>query len=160
MSSAPGRENGPMKLPVMPPVSPMLSKSVGPIPSGASYEPKWDGFRSICFRDGDEVELGSRNERPMTRYFPELVAAAVTELPEHCVIDGEINQTHKATLVGSVMTRMRPTPPYRTEAPEVRPSCRCSSCRPNSSPNRDRGLFSWRWRARGRRHDCGRARSL
>ncbi|MDX1885843.1 ATP-dependent DNA ligase [Mycolicibacterium sp. 120270] len=79
-----------MKLPVMPPVSPMLSKSVTDIPPGASYEPKWDGFRSICFRDGDEVELGSRNERPMTRYFPELVRAAVTELPERCVIDGEI----------------------------------------------------------------------
>ncbi|OBA85706.1 ATP-dependent DNA ligase [Mycobacteriaceae bacterium 1482268.1] len=79
-----------MKLPVMPPVSPMLSKSVAEIPPGASYEPKWDGFRSICFRDGAEVELGSRNERPMTRYFPELVAAALTELPPRCVIDGEI----------------------------------------------------------------------
>ena len=63
--------NGPMKLPVMPPVSPMLAKSVPSIPPGASYEPKWDGFRSICFRDGDDVELGSRNERPLTRYFPE-----------------------------------------------------------------------------------------
>jgi len=79
-----------MDLPVMPPVSPMLSKSVASIPPGASYEPKWDGFRSICFRDGDEVELGSRNERPMTRYFPELVAAATAELPQRCVIDGEI----------------------------------------------------------------------
>ncbi|PRC44599.1 ATP-dependent DNA ligase, partial [Mycobacterium sp. ITM-2017-0098] len=79
-----------MKLPVMPPVSPMLSKSVGEIPAGASYEPKWDGFRSILFRDGNEVELGSRNERPMTRYFPELVEAALVELPERCVIDGEI----------------------------------------------------------------------
>ena len=74
----------------MPPVSPMLSKSVTTIPPDASYEPKWDGFRSICFRDGDEVELGSRNERPMTRYFPELVAAARAELPGRCVIDGEI----------------------------------------------------------------------
>jgi len=74
----------------MPPVSPMLAKSVRSIPSGASYEPKWDGFRSICFRDGDEVELGSRNERPITRYFPELVAAVKAELPERCVIDGEI----------------------------------------------------------------------
>lgn len=81
---------GGVELPVMPPVSPMLSKSVTDIPPGASYEPKWDGFRSICFRDGDEVELGSRNERPMTRYFPELVRGAVTELPERCVIDGEI----------------------------------------------------------------------
>ena len=68
----------------------MLAKSVASIPPKASYEPKWDGFRSICFRDGDQVELGSRNERPMTRYFPELVAAAISELPERCVIDGEI----------------------------------------------------------------------
>ncbi|MBJ7341070.1 ATP-dependent DNA ligase [Mycolicibacterium sp.] len=79
-----------MQLPVMPPVSPMLAKSVPEIPPDASYEPKWDGFRSICFRDRDEVELGSRNERPLTRYFPELVSAAQTELPERCVIDGEI----------------------------------------------------------------------
>ena len=74
----------------MPPVSPMLAKSVKSIPADASYEPKWDGFRSICFRDGDQVELGSRNEKPMTRYFPELVAAAQAELPKRCVIDGEI----------------------------------------------------------------------
>ncbi|OBG40342.1 ATP-dependent DNA ligase [Mycobacterium sp. E3198] len=79
-----------MRLPVMPPVSPMLAKPVRSIPPDASYEPKWDGFRSICFRDGDEVELGSRNERPMTRYFPELVAAVRAELPPRCVIDGEI----------------------------------------------------------------------
>jgi ATP-dependent DNA ligase len=79
-----------MKLPVMPPVSPMLSKAVSEIPEGASYEPKWDGFRSILFRDGDEVELGSRNERPMTRYFPELAEAARVELPQRCVVDGEI----------------------------------------------------------------------
>jgi len=74
----------------MPPVSPMLAKPVRSIPPDASYEPKWDGFRTICFRDRDEVELGSRNERPMTRYFPELVAAVTAELPERCVVDGEI----------------------------------------------------------------------
>ena len=74
----------------MPPVSPMLAKSVRSIPANASYEPNWDGFRSICFRDRDQVELGSRNERPMTRYFPELVAAVQAELPQRCVIDGEI----------------------------------------------------------------------
>src|SRR5438876_5714772 len=79
-----------MKLPVMPPVAPMLAKSVSSIPLGASYEPKWDGFRSVVFRDGDEIEIGSRNERPMTRYFPELVAAFRSELPERCVVDGEI----------------------------------------------------------------------
>jgi ATP-dependent DNA ligase len=80
-----------MDLPVNPPVAPMLAKPVGAIPDGDYvFEPKWDGFRSIVFRDGDEVEIGSRNERPMTRYFPELVAAIKTELPQRCVIDGEI----------------------------------------------------------------------
>ena len=80
-----------MHLPVNPPVAPMLARPVTRIPDGPfSFEPKWDGFRSIIFRDGDEVEIGSRNERPLTRYFPELVAAALAELPERCVIDGEI----------------------------------------------------------------------
>ncbi len=80
-----------MDLPVMPPVAPMLAKSVKDIPAGAlSFEPKWDGFRSVVFRDGDEVEIGSRNERPMTRYFPEVAAALRANLPERCVVDGEI----------------------------------------------------------------------
>ncbi len=80
-----------MQLPVMPPVAPMLAKSVPQIPVGEySYEPKWDGFRSIVFRDGDEVEIGSRNEKPMTRYFPEVVEAIKANLPERCVVDGEI----------------------------------------------------------------------
>src|ERR1700737_4228350 len=75
----------------MPPVEPMLAKSVPPLPGGAlSFEPKWDGFRSIIFRDGDEVEIGSRNGLPMTRYFPEIVAAVKENLPERCVVDGEI----------------------------------------------------------------------
>ncbi len=75
----------------MPPVSPMLAKSVDAIPEGEFvYEPKWDGFRSIIFRDSDEVEIGSRNERPMTRYFPEVVEAIRANLPERCVVDGEI----------------------------------------------------------------------
>jgi ATP-dependent DNA ligase len=80
-----------MDLPVMPPVEPMLAKPLTAIPDGDYvFEPKWDGFRSIVFRDGDEVEIGSRNERPMTRYFPELVTAILAELPDRCVIDGEI----------------------------------------------------------------------
>ena len=79
-----------MHLPVMPPVRPMLAKSVSIMPAGMLYEPKWDGFRCVVFRDGDEVELGSRNERPMTRYFPELVEAARLELPRRCVVDGEV----------------------------------------------------------------------
>jgi ATP-dependent DNA ligase len=79
-----------MRLPVMPPVGPMLAKPVGEIPPGQLYEPKWDGFRSIIFRDGDEVEIGSRNERPMTRYFPDVVAAVLANFPARAVIDGEI----------------------------------------------------------------------
>jgi ATP-dependent DNA ligase len=81
-----------MDLPVLPPVKPMLAKATTTIPTGADvfYEPKWDGFRCIVFRDGDEVELGSRNERPLTRYFPDVVAAVKANLPERCVIDGEI----------------------------------------------------------------------
>jgi ATP-dependent DNA ligase len=80
-----------MQLPVMPPIAPMLAKSVPQIPTGPlSFEPKWDGFRSIVFRDGDEVEIGSRNGRPMTRYFPEIVEAVKTNLPGKCVLDGEI----------------------------------------------------------------------
>ena len=75
----------------MPPVKPMLAKSVPDVPEGDYlYEPKWDGFRCIVFRDGDEVELGSRNEKPLTRYFPEVVEAVRAQLPPRCVVDGEI----------------------------------------------------------------------
>ena len=81
-----------MQLPVMPPVSPMLAKLSREMPEGGAlvYEPKWDGFRCIVFRDGPEIELGSRNERPLTRYFPELAEALLANLPERCVLDGEI----------------------------------------------------------------------
>ncbi|HZZ45568.1 MAG TPA: ATP-dependent DNA ligase [Pseudonocardia sp.] len=79
-----------MQLPVMPPVKPMLAKPTSRIPAGQHYEPKWDGFRSIIFRDGDDVEIGSRNERPMTRYFPEVVEAVKKNFPDRAVIDGEI----------------------------------------------------------------------
>ncbi|MEU2523015.1 ATP-dependent DNA ligase [Streptomyces pseudogriseolus] len=79
-----------MDLPVMPPVKPMLAKSVAKIPPGMQYEAKWDGFRAIVFRDGDEVELGSRTGKPLTRYFPELAEALRERLPERCVADGEI----------------------------------------------------------------------
>ena len=74
----------------MPPIRPMLAKSVAILPEGMLYEPKWDGFRCVVFRDGDEVELGSRKERPLTRYFPEIVEAARAQLPPRCVVDGEI----------------------------------------------------------------------
>ena len=74
----------------MPPVKPMLAKSVAKIPPGMQYEAKWDGFRAIVFRDGAEVELGSRTGKPLTRYFPELVAALRERVPQRCVVDGEI----------------------------------------------------------------------
>ena len=79
----------------MPPVQPMLAKPVKGIPDpgkfgGLSFEPKWDGFRCLVFKDGDEVELASRNTKPLTRYFPEVVAAAREQLPERCVLDGEL----------------------------------------------------------------------
>lgn len=74
----------------MPPVKPMLAKSVAKIPPGMQYEAKWDGFRAIVFRDGDEVELGSRTGKSLTRYFPEVVEAVRERLPQRCVLDGEI----------------------------------------------------------------------
>jgi ATP-dependent DNA ligase len=76
----------------MPPVAPMLAKSIEALPEGEGmvFEPKWDGFRCIVFRDGDEIVLGSRNERPLTRYFPELVEKLAEVLPPRCVVDGEI----------------------------------------------------------------------
>ncbi|MDT0166684.1 ATP-dependent DNA ligase [Actinotalea sp. AC32] len=83
-----------MDLPVMPPVAPMLATSVAEIPPDHVYEPKWDGFRAIVFRDGDEVEIGSRNTKPITRYFPEVVEAALRELPQRCVVDGEVVVTN------------------------------------------------------------------
>jgi ATP-dependent DNA ligase len=79
-------------LPVQAPVSPMLAKLARELPVGDGwcYEPKWDGFRCIVFRDGDEVELGSRNERPLTRYFPEILEQLRAALPEQSVVDGEL----------------------------------------------------------------------
>lgn len=81
-----------MTLPVPPPVSPMLAKLARELPVGEqwSYEPKWDGFRAVVFRDGDDVEIGSRNEKPLTRYFPDLIEPLKAALPDHAVVDGEI----------------------------------------------------------------------
>lgn len=80
-----------MDLPVMPPIKPMLAKPSAKLPEGnVSYEPKWDGFRCIVFRDGDEVHLGSRNEKPLNRYFPEMIGPVIESLPNRCVVDGEI----------------------------------------------------------------------
>ena len=115
-----------MDLPVMPPVRPMLAKAVKGVPDpekhgGLSFEPKWDGFRCLVFKDGDEVELTSRNTKPLTRYFPELVAAIREQLPERCVLDGELFVVHRGA------TRVRGAagadPPGRV------PDRRCSARR-------------------------------
>lgn len=81
-----------MRLPVAPPVAPMLAKLARELPTGEGllYEPKWDGFRCLVFRDGDELLLQSRNERPLDRYFPELPEPLRDRLPSRCVVDGEI----------------------------------------------------------------------
>ena len=81
----------PMKLPFGPPVAPMLAKLSNDLPEGDFlFEPKWDGFRTLVFRDGDDVVLQSRDEKPFNRYFPELIAPLLKNLPARCVLDGEI----------------------------------------------------------------------
>lgn len=81
-----------MQLPVNPPVLPMLAKRVGQLPEGKTwiFEPKWDGFRALVFRDGDELFIQSRDQKSLNRYFPELVATLLAQLPPRCVLDGEI----------------------------------------------------------------------
>ncbi|MCE2532003.1 MAG: ATP-dependent DNA ligase [Acidimicrobiia bacterium] len=83
-----------MHLPVMPPLAPMLARATESLPVASAnemwFEPKWDGFRAVVFRDGDKLEIGSRNERPLTRYFPELVGPLRARLPQRCVLDGEL----------------------------------------------------------------------
>jgi ATP-dependent DNA ligase len=81
-----------MQLPVRPPVLPMLAKRVGELPDGPGwiFEPKWDGFRALVFRDGDELLLQSRDEKPLDRYFPELREPLLAQLPPRCALDGEI----------------------------------------------------------------------
>ncbi len=81
-----------MELPVNPPVLPMLAQRVGALPDEGDYlfEPKWDGFRTLVFRDGDEIFLQSRDEKPLNRYFPELIEPLKAGLPSRCVLDGEL----------------------------------------------------------------------
>ncbi len=86
----------PVDLPIAPPLQPMLAKAASGVPEQPadapvwSYEPKWDGFRAIVFRDGDDVVFGSRGGKDLARYFPEMVEAVRAELPPRCVVDGEL----------------------------------------------------------------------
>jgi ATP-dependent DNA ligase len=81
-----------VNLPVNPPLLPMLAKRVDALPTGDAFifEPKWDGFRALIFKDGDEIDIQSREQRPLSRYFPELLDALRAQLPARCVLDGEI----------------------------------------------------------------------
>src|SRR4028119_1582076 len=110
-----------MDLPLLPPVKPMLAKASTKVPTaeGMYYEPKWDGFRCIVFRDGDEVELGSRNERPLTRYFPEVVEAVKAALPERCVGDGEVAVSRGGGEGGRGSRNERPLTRYFPEVVEA-----------------------------------------
>src|SRR5271156_572311 len=84
--------HNPVKLPVDPPVLPMLAKRIEQLPEGDAwlFEPKWDGFRAVIFRDGDEILIQSRDTKPLDRYFPELLDPLRAQLPARCVLDGEI----------------------------------------------------------------------
>src|SRR3954471_17955721 len=89
-----------MFLPVRPPFDPMLAKLTRELPPGGKvlYEPKWDGFRCVVFRDGDELDLQSRNAKPLLRYFPELREPLLQQLPDRCVVDGELVVTSEKGL--------------------------------------------------------------
>ena len=100
-----------MQLPVNPPILPMLAKRVAELPRAGEwiFEPKWDGFRAVVFRDGDEVMLQSCDEKPLNRYFPELIEPVLKQLPKRCVLDGEIVVAHDGALnFDSLQLRIHP----------------------------------------------------
>src|SRR5919106_6214106 len=100
-----------MQLPVNPPVLPMLAKRITELPAAGNwiFEPKWDGFRALIFRDGKEVFIQSRDGKPLNRYFPELIDPLRKQLPTRCVLDGEIVIAQKGVLdFDSLQLRLHP----------------------------------------------------
>src|SRR6185436_5182696 len=100
-----------MQLPVNPPILPMLAKRVSDLPRAGDwiFEPKWDGFRALVFRDGKEVLIQSRDEKPLNRYFPELIDPLLKQLPARCVLDGEVVVAQKGALdFDSLQLRIHP----------------------------------------------------
>ena len=100
-----------MQLPVNPPILPMLAKRVSELPATGDwiFEPKWDGFRALIFRDGKEVMIQSRDEKPLNRYFPELIDPLLKQLPTRCVLDGEVVVAQKGALdFDSLQLRIHP----------------------------------------------------
>src|SRR5712692_7496278 len=125
----------------------MLSSAAEALPAGEGwlFEPKWDGFRTLVFRDGDEILLQSRDEKPMNRYFPELPAPLAHALPERCVVDGEIVIVDAGGLdFEALLLRIHPAASrvklLATESPEALPATRRDGCA-RAAP-----------RSRGRRH--------
>ncbi|MDP8910677.1 MAG: ATP-dependent DNA ligase, partial [Actinomycetota bacterium] len=100
-----------MALPVVPPLAPMLARLARELPpDGFLYEPKWDGFRCLVFRDRDEIDLRSRHGRPFARYFPELVEALLALPAERFVLDGEIVVvTPEGFDFAALMSRLHPS---------------------------------------------------
>ena len=136
-------------------VKPMLAKLVADIPPGLYYEPKWDGFRAIVVRDGDAVEIHSRNGKPMARYFPDLVAAFRAQLPARCTVDGEIVviSGRPARLLRRSSSACIPPPAastgWRPRRPRASSRSTCSTRR--SEPFRERAApGSRRWAGRRR----------
>src|SRR3712207_4212692 len=99
-----------MSLPVEPPVAPMLARLTSTVPEGAfRYEPKWDGFRCLAFRDGSRVDRRSRPDQPLARYFPEVVEALLDLREDMVVLDGEIVPAGQAGFAfADLMTRLHP----------------------------------------------------
>ena len=120
-----------MAYPIAPPIDPMLAKASEALPPGDGwlFEPKWDGFRTIVFRDGPRLHLQSRELRPLDRYFPELHDVLLAQLPDGCVLDGEIViATPKGLDFDALQLRLHPaasriaklaasTPSHRTSSP-------------------------------------------
>jgi ATP-dependent DNA ligase len=100
-----------MRLPFEPPIEPMLAKASSGLPEGDGwlFEPKWDGFRALVFRDGDALLTQSRDLKPLDRYFPELAEPFLAQLPGRCVLDGEIVISRGGALdFGALLLRIHP----------------------------------------------------
>ncbi|HSM32571.1 MAG TPA: ATP-dependent DNA ligase, partial [Anaerolineae bacterium] len=100
-----------MPFPLEPPIEPMLARASADLPDGDAwlFEPKWDGFRALVFRDGDDVLIQSRDRKPLDRYFPELAAPLRANLPRRCVMDGEVVIARDGALVfDALLLRIHP----------------------------------------------------
>jgi ATP-dependent DNA ligase len=149
----------PARLPRRPPIAPMLAKLSGELPRGADgewiYEPKWDGFRALVFKDGGAIYLQSRDEKPILRYFPELEAPLVRALPDACVLDGEIVIATGSRLdFDALLSRIHPAA-SRVAWEALRPELVCEVAYDHLQGTRFRHATTFkRWRPDKRPEDC------